>query len=115
MPAGRTPAARGGAGSQRGMLQGGAMTALLEIDRISVHIPLKSGFLQPELSVRAVEDVSLTVGRSETLGYVVAGLRKQTAGSIRFNSSRSAALGENPAQIIFQDPFSALDPRMAVG
>jgi oligopeptide/dipeptide ABC transporter ATP-binding protein len=104
------------------------MTALLEIDHVSVHIPLKSGFLQPPLSLRAVEDVSLSVGRSETLaivgesgsgkstlGYVVAGLRKQTAGNVRFNSSRAAAPGENPAQIIFQDPFSALDPRMTVG
>jgi oligopeptide/dipeptide ABC transporter ATP-binding protein len=104
------------------------MTPLLEMDRLSVHIPMRgAGLLQPKLSLRAVDDVSLTLARGETLaivgesgsgkstlGYVVAGLRRQTGGELRVTPSRSHEGGKNPVQIIFQDPFSALDPRMTV-
>jgi peptide/nickel transport system ATP-binding protein len=104
------------------------MTAILEIENLSVHIPMRSpGLFQPPQKLRAVDDVSLTLARSETLaivgesgsgkstlGYVVAGLRSQTAGSLKVTPSRPHESGRNPVQIIFQDPFSALDPRMTV-
>lgn len=103
-------------------------TPLLEIDRLSVHIPLRGkGLMGPALKLRAVDEVSLTLQRGETLaivgesgsgkstlGYVVAGLRQQTGGEIKVTPSRPHVGGRNPVQIIFQDPFSALDPRMTV-
>ena len=120
---------RGGrAGSSRSLSQGWIMTELLTLDRIHVDIPLEGGFLKPKTVLQAVNDVSLTVSKGETLalvgesgsgkttlGYVVAGLRKQTAGTVTIGGSRANADGRPPVQVIFQDPFSALDPRMVVG
>jgi oligopeptide/dipeptide ABC transporter ATP-binding protein len=104
------------------------MTELLKLDHINVDIPIGGGFMKPKLWLQAVNDVSLTVAKGETLalvgesgsgkstlGFVVAGLRKQTGGTVTFNSSRSSTDGKPPVQVIFQDPFSALDPRMVVG
>lgn len=103
------------------------MSELLRLDHIHVDIPIGSGFLKPKLWVQAINDVTLTVARGETLalvgesgsgkstlGFVVAGLRKQTGGSVSFNSARQASDERMPVQVIFQDPFSALDPRMSV-
>ncbi|MTH61533.1 ABC transporter ATP-binding protein [Paracoccus litorisediminis] len=101
---------------------------LLEIDRLSVHIPMRGkGLLSSGIKLRAVDEVSLTMQRGETLaivgesgsgkstlGYVVAGLRQQTGGSLKITPSRPHQNGRKPVQIIFQDPFSALDPRMTV-
>ena len=104
------------------------MTELLTLDRINVDIPVGGGFMKPAVWLQAVNDVSLTVSKGETLalvgesgsgkstlGYVVAGLRKQTAGTVTFRSARPDANSRSPVQVIFQDPFSALDPRMVVG
>ncbi|MCF1495740.1 ATP-binding cassette domain-containing protein [Agrobacterium vitis] len=104
------------------------MTELLTLDHISVDIPLGGGFMKPQLWLQAINDVSLAVAKGETLalvgesgsgkstlGFVVAGLRKQTGGTVTFNSSRASTNGNPPVQVIFQDPFSALDPRMVVG
>ncbi|MCJ8520922.1 oligopeptide/dipeptide ABC transporter ATP-binding protein [Pseudorhizobium tarimense] len=103
------------------------MKPLLEIDDVSVHFPLRQGFMQPGLTLRAVENVTLSLQRGKTLaivgesgsgkstlGYSVAGLRKPTSGAIRLNPQRQSERGSGGIQMIFQDPFSALDPRMMV-
>ena len=104
------------------------MTELLRLDHINVDIPIGGSFMKPAAILQAVNDVSLSVAKGETLavvgesgsgkstlGFVVAGLRKQTGGTVTFNSDRPHSDGRPPVQVIFQDPFSALDPRMVVG
>ena len=102
------------------------MTALVELEGLRVHFPVgRKGTL------RAVEDVSLTIAEGETLalvgesgsgkstlGNVVAGLQKPTAGIMRFRGTPTGAATrqqtQRAIQIVFQDPFGALDPRMPV-
>jgi oligopeptide/dipeptide ABC transporter ATP-binding protein len=103
------------------------MTApLIELDGLKVHFPVgRRGVL------RAVEGVSLTIAEGETLalvgesgsgkstlGNVVAGLQKPTAGAMRYRGAPMDAATrlqtQRAIQIVFQDPFGALDPRMPV-
>jgi oligopeptide/dipeptide ABC transporter ATP-binding protein len=107
------------------------MSELVSLERISVHFPQRHGLFGRRLTLRAVEQVSLAINDGETLavvgesgsgkttlGHVVAGLREPTAGAMRFRgrpldgATRRAA--RRAIQIVFQDPFSALDPRMPV-
>jgi oligopeptide/dipeptide ABC transporter ATP-binding protein len=102
------------------------VNALLDIDALSVHFTVDSGMLRKGKTLRAVENVHLKVHENETvalvgesgsgkttLGRVVAGLGEPTAGTVRFRGEALASSGK--VQMIFQDPFSALDPRMLVG
>jgi len=103
------------------------MTELLRLDHINVDIPIGGGLFRPRAWLQAINDVSLSVAKGETLalvgesgsgkstlGFVIAGLRKQTAGQVAFNSNRDVEGRKSAVQVIFQDPFSALDPRMTV-
>ena len=113
-------------------------TALLQVEDLCVHYPVRRGLLQRTADwVRAVEGVSLSLKRGETLALVGesgcgksslarALLRLQpqatVRGRVRLNGEevlnlRGAALHalRSRAQIVFQDPFSSLDPRMRVG
>lgn len=103
------------------------MKPLLEIDDVSIHFPMRGGLFKSGATLRAVDKVTLSVKRGETLaivgesgsgkstlGYAVAGLRKPTYGNIRLAPARQHDTGRDPVQVIFQDPFSALDPRMTV-
>jgi oligopeptide transport system ATP-binding protein len=105
---------------------------LVRIQDVYKHFPV-GGF--SGLAVRAVDGVNLEVRRGETLGLVgesgcgkstlarlVTGLLPVTGGSILFNGQEITKLhGRNlrrvrrKMQIIFQDPFASLDPRMTVG
>jgi len=110
--------------------------ALLEVENLKKYFPVKKGILSRTVGeVRAVDGVSFTIKRGETLGLVgesgcgkttvgrsILRLIEPTAGRVNFNGENLLELnGEElrnlraSLQIIFQDPFSSLDPRMNVG
>ena len=113
---------------------------ILEVSGLSKHFPIRSGFLQKTIGqVRAVDDVNAVVMAGETFGLVgESGCGKSTLGRCMLRSipatagrvtyypaDRSAVdlLALSPSelrvaradmQMIFQDPYSSLDPRMSV-
>lgn len=110
--------------------------AILKAENLAVHFPIHRGVLKRTVGyVYAVDGVSLKlypgrtlalVGESgcgkTTLGRAIAQLQRPSAGSVEFNGQQMAALGSRALrrvhrylQMIFQDPFSSMDPRMMVG
>jgi oligopeptide transport system ATP-binding protein len=109
---------------------------LLVVEGLQVHFPARGSRLGHRATpTRAVDGVSFTVGRGETLGLVgesgsgkstiaqaILGLHRPTAGRIEFDGSDLFALSERDRrrrrrdlQIVFQDPATSLNPRMKVG
>lgn len=109
---------------------------LLEVHDLHVHFPVEHGFLgRPTAHVRAVHGVSLTVEPGEavglvgesgcgktTLGRAILRLVDPTSGRIVFDGTDITRLSQNALrplrrrfQMIFQDPFGSLDPRVTVG
>jgi oligopeptide transport system ATP-binding protein len=119
--------------------RGRAMTetrVLLEISDLQKHYPVRSGILRRKVgTVHAVDGVSFAVGVGETLGLVgesgcgkstvarsILRLVEPTGGSIRLNGLDITHLGKaelrphrRSMQIVFQDPFASLNPRMTAG
>jgi oligopeptide/dipeptide ABC transporter ATP-binding protein len=110
--------------------------SLVEVRDLVKHFPLRKGLLQRQVgAVRAVDGVSFDVVRGETLGIVgesgcgksttarlVLRLMDPTGGSIKFDGEEIAHLGggrlkelRREMQMIFQDPYSSLNPRKTVG
>jgi peptide/nickel transport system ATP-binding protein/oligopeptide transport system ATP-binding protein len=109
---------------------------LVQVKDLVKHFPIKGGLLQRTVAnVKAVDGVSFTVKKGETLGLVgesgcgkttvgrtILRLTPATSGSVVFegqdvfkvNAGQLKALRKD-MQIIFQDPYSSLDPRMPVG
>jgi peptide/nickel transport system ATP-binding protein len=108
---------------------------LLVVDHVVKQFPIRRGALRRKVgAVHAVSDVSLEVGRGETLGLVgesgsgkttlgrlIMALEKPDSGSISFDGEPLAALKgkslrrkRRKFQFVFQDPYSSLDPRMRV-
>lgn len=109
---------------------------LLEIKNVKKHFPLQKGFFGGVQSwVKAVDDVSLSVRRGRTLGLVgesgcgkttlgrtILRLIEPTSGEIIYNGTDITKLDREgmramrrKMQIIFQDPYASLNPRMSVG
>jgi len=110
---------------------------LLRVTDLHKHFPIREGLLIERKvgEVRAVDGVSFDVMPGETLGlvgesgsgksttgYCVLQLLKPTSGSVLFEGTELTALGREDLrrmrremQIVFQDPYSSLDPRMTVG
>ncbi|HWW66637.1 MAG TPA: ATP-binding cassette domain-containing protein [Solirubrobacterales bacterium] len=110
---------------------------LLEVTDLVKHFPVKEGLLiDREVDrVRAVDGVSLTVARGETLGLVgesgcgkstlcrtVLQLLEPTSGSVHFEGREIAGLSRRrmrplrrEMQMIYQDPYASLNPRKRVG
>jgi len=110
--------------------------ALLEVKNLTKYFPVKKGILSRTVGeVKAVDGVSFTLERGKTLGLVgesgcgkttvgrsLLRLVEPTSGEVLFNGRDLIGLGKEELrkmraslQIIFQDPFSSLDPRMSVG
>ncbi len=109
---------------------------ILEAKAIKKYFPIKKGFFMREAGqVKAVEEVSLSIRRGETLGLVgesgcgkstlgrsLIRLYEPTSGAIQFDGDdflnlKGQALRKKrrDIQMIFQDPYASLDPRMTVG
>lgn len=109
---------------------------LLRVDNLMMHFPIRRGVFQRQVgAVRAVDGVSFDVKRGETLGLVgesgcgksttgrtILQLYKPTAGEVEFDGVNLVTLkGEQmrqmrrKIQMIFQDPYASLNPRMTVG
>ncbi|MBI1292011.1 dipeptide ABC transporter ATP-binding protein [bacterium] len=109
---------------------------LLDVRDLSKHFPVGGGFFRGSKAlVRAVEQVSFTVNEGETLGLVgesgcgkstlgrtLLRLEEATSGTVRFGdkdvlkASRSELFAlRRDMQMVFQDPYSSLNPRLTVG
>ncbi|MCW5748813.1 MAG: ATP-binding cassette domain-containing protein, partial [Alphaproteobacteria bacterium] len=110
--------------------------AVVEVRGLKKHFPVRKGLLRRTVGhVFAVDGVSFSIGEGETLGLVgesgcgkttvgraVLRLVEPTDGSIRLEGTDITHLGKaelrphrRKMQIIFQDPFSSLNPRMSAG
>jgi oligopeptide transport system ATP-binding protein len=110
---------------------------LLVVENLKKYFPIKSGLLIDRTVdyVRAVDDVSFEIRQGETMGlvgesgsgksttgYCVLELLKPTSGSVRFDGEELTTMPRNELrrmrremQIVFQDPYSSLNPRMTIG
>ena len=116
--------------------QGQGKSRLLAVADLRVHFPIRRGFLQRTVGhVRAVDGVSLELSRGRTLalvgesgcgkttaGKAILQLIRPTGGSARLDDIELTGLARaalrplrRRMQMIFQDPFASLNPRMSVG
>jgi peptide/nickel transport system ATP-binding protein len=116
--------------------RGSAGAPLLEVNGLKKYFPIRKGLLSRVVGhVRAVDGVSFTVREGEVLGLVgesgcgktttgrcILRLIEPTAGSVRFDGREMVGMGRRELralrremQIVFQDPYSSLNPRLTVG
>ena len=103
---------------------------LVEVKNLKQYFPVRTGLLSSK-PLKAVDDVSFTIGRGETLGLVgesgcgkttvgrtILRLYEPTAGEVIFDGEPVTAKNithmRKQMQMVFQDPYSSLDPRMTV-
>jgi len=111
------------------------VSAVLEVRDLAMHFPVRRGLFQPPGLIRAVDGVDFELSQGETLGLVgesgcgkttvarcIVRLYDPTAGSILFQGADLASLTQQQMrpirphlQMIFQDPYASLNPRMTVG
>jgi oligopeptide/dipeptide ABC transporter ATP-binding protein len=109
---------------------------LIRVEHLTKHFPVRGGIFQREIGqVQAVDDVSFTIKKGETLGMVgesgcgkttigrtILRLTEPTSGSMEFDGKDVFSLKADEMkairrnmQIIFQDPYASLDPRLPIG
>ena len=103
---------------------------LLEVEHLKQYFPIRDGFFGSR-PLKAVDDVSFTIDQGETLGLVgesgcgkttvgrsILRLYEPTGGTVKFEgeeiSSRNIHQLRRKMQMVFQDPYSSLNPRMTV-
>ena len=112
------------------------MNPLVEIRHLSVHFPIKSGLLQRQTGVvKALDDVSLQIEKGSTLGLVgesgsgkttlgrvLVRLQDPTSGSAVYDGHEITTLSNSALrpyrkriQMVFQDPYNSLNPRLRIG
>ena len=118
------------------MKEASAMSeALLRVENLKVYFPILGGIFRHQVGeVKAVDDVSFEVRRGQTVGLVgesgsgkttlgraIIRLVEPTAGAIRYENAEISRLGarafwpyRKKIQIIFQDPYNSLNPRLSV-
>jgi peptide/nickel transport system ATP-binding protein len=111
--------------------------ALVEVENLRVWFPIKSGIILDRHigDIKAVDDVSFSISRGETLGLVgesgcgkstvgrtILRLYEPTAGRIVFDGNDITTMSQNEIrplrrrmQMVFQDPYASLNPRHSVG
>jgi oligopeptide transport system ATP-binding protein len=110
---------------------------LLEVKGLRMHFPITEGIVRRQAvgEVKAVDGIDFTIARGDTLGLVgesgcgktttgrcILRLEKPTAGEILYDGIDLASLGRKDLlalrrriQVVYQDPYSSLNPRMKVG
>lgn len=108
--------------------------ALLEVENLKVHYPVRGSWFRPKRFVRAVDGVSFSLEAGETVGLVgesgcgkstlgraLVRLEEPTAGRVLLDGKDMAALhgrelrrARRNFQMIFQDPYGSLNPRLTV-
>lgn len=109
---------------------------LLQVDNLEVHFPIRKGILQRVHDyTKAVNGISFSIAKGETLalvgesgcgksttGRAILNLEKATSGEIWYNHQKISAFSRKEMlplrkkiQVIFQSPYSSLNPRMTVG
>jgi len=117
------------------LLAAGGPKEIMRLEKLTKTFEISRGIGRKPGAVRAVQEVSLSVGEGETLGLVgesgcgkstlgrlILGLEEPTSGTIAFEGKDITAAPpaerrrlRRDIQVIFQDPFSSLNPRMTVG
>ena len=111
------------------MALSGVPQSLLEVSELKVHFPIRRGILQRTVGqVRAVDgvDLELPAGRTlalvgesgcgkTTVGKAILGLQPPTAGLVKLAGQPLAGLAPERMQMVFQDPFASLNPRLRIG
>src|SRR3954463_6630253 len=109
--------------------RGGVAQPLLQVDSLTKHFPIRGGLFARHKTVRAVDDVSFTIAKGETVGIVgesgcgksttarlLMHLMKRDAGDIIYDGmqvGRALSLRElrRGTQMVFQDSYASLNPR----
>ena len=108
-----------------------SQTPMLEVKNLKEYFPISTGFFKTTM-LKAVDDISFTIQKGETLGLVgesgcgkttvgrtILQLYKPTGGEVVFDGTKiesksSIDMLHKRAQMVFQDPYSSLNPRMTV-
>ncbi len=122
-------------GDQADIAKNSGSTALLTVDSLTKHFKVKAGMFSQPAVVRAVQDVSFSIQAGRTLGLVgesgcgkttigrmILQLEQMSAGRVLFEDEDLALASgaqiqalRTQIQVIFQDPYSSLNPRIKVG